>query len=273
MFPSHVQAVINEFLPRIRALAEGRYAISLGGSTGRQQMDQYSDIDFRLFCDALLTDSDQLARLQQELDAAIEETGKKGLIIDGYWTRLISDVSARLDQWCQGQIVPEDLIWTVWGYHLPSDIYNQTILDDPHGIIAGWKEQVRRFPPPLKQALLDKHLNYLRYWQQDYHYRNKVKRQDLTFLAGLSVSLVHSMIQILFALNEVYYVGDGNNLSFLRGFKHVPGDFIEKVETVLYPAHAETMYEQQRSTLIHLIDEIEALVNKLGFRVAPVPYI
>src|SRR5688572_22962736 len=127
MFPSHVQAVIDDFLPRIKALAEGRYAISIGGSTGRQQIDQYSDIDFRLFCDTLLTDTDKLEQLQQELDVAIADMGQKGVVIDGYWTRFISDVNAQLDQWCQGHIVPEDLIWTVWGYHLPSDIYNQTI--------------------------------------------------------------------------------------------------------------------------------------------------
>jgi hypothetical protein len=41
----------------------------------------------------------------------------------------------------------------------------------------------------------------------------------VAFLAGMSSKLVHEIIQILFALKETYYVGDGANLTFVEKLK------------------------------------------------------
>ena len=50
-FAPDVQAVIQDFIPICRKLAEGRgrYAISVGGSQGKGTSDSRSDVDFRLF--------------------------------------------------------------------------------------------------------------------------------------------------------------------------------------------------------------------------------
>ena len=76
------------------------------------------------------------------------------MIIDGCWIRKIEDLDVQLNQWRAGVIAPQELIWSVWGYHLLSDMYQQTIVDDPFGVIGRWKEQLRHYPPMLKQALL-----------------------------------------------------------------------------------------------------------------------
>ncbi len=72
MFSPHVQAVIDDFLPICKALAEGRYAVSIGGSLGRKTSDEMSDIDFRLFCDRVAQQPDEYQRAKEQLDAAVQ---------------------------------------------------------------------------------------------------------------------------------------------------------------------------------------------------------
>jgi len=86
----------------------------------------------------------------------------------------------------------------------------------------------------------------------------------VVFLASLTVRLVHDLIQILFALNETYYAGDGNNLVFVEHFEHVPVGFVERVHTVLYPGTGDGALEEQYRQVCALIDETVALVQDLG---------
>ncbi len=261
MFSFDVQAVIEDLLPIVHGLAEGRYAISLGGSHGKGISDGHSDLDFRLFCDAMLRSPEERADRQAALRSAISRWAEQGQVIDGCWIRTIADIDEQLAQWTGGLARPEDRVWTIWGYHLPTDIYHQAVVEDPFGIIAGWKAQLSRYPLRLKEAILKKHLTCLRYWRADYHYVSKVSRRDLVFLAGLTSKLVHDLIQVLFALNETYYVGDGNNLQFLSQFQHVPDRFAERVASILYPHPEPESLQEQRAALVTLIDEVELLAS------------
>ena len=77
---------------------------------------------------------------------------------------------------------------------------------------------------------------------------------------GMTAKLVHEIIQILFALNETYYVGDGANLSFVEKFEIVPADFSTRVHDILYPSVSDS-FTSQYAALISLIDEVLALVE------------
>jgi hypothetical protein len=112
--------------------------------------------------------------------------------------------------------------------------------------------------------VLRKHWGALRYWRADYHYASKVRRGDVVFLAGLSAKLVHHLMQVLFALNETYYVGDGQNLEFAEQFRCKPLALSARVAAALYPPPAPTMLEQQRDTLLGLIDDTERLLAQAG---------
>jgi hypothetical protein len=87
-----------------------------------------------------------------------------------------------------------------------------------------------------------------------------VTRGDYVFLAGMSSKLVHEVIQILFAMNETYFVGDGSNLKFIEKFKIKPPEFAAKVQQILYPA-GPNAYESQYAELCKLIDETIALAG------------
>ena len=253
-------AMIEECLPLIRALGVGRHAIAIGGSRGKGVADRRSDYDFRLYCDEIRGGVDyEQTPAWVEFAEAVERWRAQGLVIDHVWMRTFAEIDAALQPWLGGLIQPVDLLWTLWGYHLLPDLYHQQIIEDPFGLAAAWKARLRVYPPTLKQALVTKHLGSLRYWRSDYHYANKVARGDAVFLAGMAARLVHDLMQVLFALNETYYVGDGNNLDFAGEFALLPPDFPQRVELALYPPATEDRFVQQRLTLVGLIGDVERL--------------
>jgi hypothetical protein len=242
-------------------LGEGRYAVSIGGSYGKGTFDAGSDLDFRLFCERRLPSREALDRALAALRERIAFWAERGITIDGCWVRTIEQIDRELKLWLNGEGQPVDLVWTVWGYHILTDIYNQMIIEDPYGIIRDWHARLSAYPPKLKQALLKKHLASLRYWRQDYHYRHKVSRDDRIFLAGLTSHLVHDIVQILFALNETYYAGDGNSMVFLSRFARTPDRVMDRIEAILYPRAGVDALKQQYDQLGELIDEVIRLAS------------
>lgn len=256
-----MSGIINECVPLFRGLALGRYAISIGGSRGKGKHDENSDVDFRLFCDREVEDSDEKKRIWDLVQGVILKWKDRGVRIDGCWTRKISEIDMQLDSWLEGEIKPINKNWTIWGYHLLTDIHNQQIVEDPDGIILGWKARLQEYPVKLKKSIIEKHMGCLRHWHGDYHYLSKVKRKDFVFLSGISSKIIHDIIQVLFALNDTYYCGDGNNADYIRKFKYKPLNFEERIKSVLYPQPSEDIFMKQREVLIGLIDEVEELLK------------
>jgi hypothetical protein len=255
--PPALQPVVEEFLPLFRGFAQGRYAVSVGGSYGKGSSDAGSDVDFRLYADRI---AGTHAEIESAISSPMKEWAKRGIQVDGVWSRSVAEVDAALAGWLAGTLKPDAYVWTIWGYHLLPDLYYQKAIEDPFGLIAGWKEKIRVYPKALKEAILNKHMASLRYWRNDYHYVNKVRRQDIVFLAGLSARLVHDIMQVLFAVNEVYFVGDGQNLEFAAQFTYKPRDLDERIRRALNPPPSRDVFEKQRDALISLIDDIEQLV-------------
>lgn len=260
-FPPHVQTVIAEFIPICRTIAgDQRYAISIGGSLGKGTWDIKSDIDFRLFIDRMVPWLDQEPERWREYLAGLERWKQRGVNIDGVWVRTVGEIETALDAWLSGSPQRVDLVWTIWGYHILPDIANQYVIEDPYDIVGEWKRRLSVYPPALKRAILDKYLESLNYWRVDYHYAHKVERGDAIFLAGMTSKLVHEMVQILFALNEKYYVGDGSNAVFIEKFKIVPPDFNARVKALLYP-QGDNRYADQYAAVAQLMDEVIALAR------------
>ncbi|MEZ4734518.1 MAG: DUF4037 domain-containing protein [Caldilineaceae bacterium] len=255
-----IQPVIDECLPMLKALAKGRCAVTIGGSRGKRTADTQSDVDFRVFCDEIVG-----APKHWETDAwqvfaqAVERWRADGIDIDYCWVRTVAEIDAQLNGWLSGQIAPVEQVWTLWGYHLLTDLANQVVIDDPDDLIAAWQARLVPYPQALQRALIQKHMRSLTYWRTDYHYRHKVERGDVVFLAGITARLVHDMLQVLFALNQTYYVGDGNNLHYVAQFAIQPPAFAERVTAILYPPSAPNGLMNQYDALLRLIDDIATL--------------
>jgi hypothetical protein len=257
--PQQEREVAEDLLPWLQGMVDGRHAVALGGSRGRKAADSRSDLDFRLFYDQLVSEEQRLESCRAELRARIAAWSRRGVKVDGYWPRRIADIEAALAGQLAGE-PPQPMFWSVWGYHLLTDLANLRVISDPWGVIRAWGERLAAFPPALKAALIERHGKTLRYWRDDYHYASKAAREDVVFCCGLATTLIHAAFQVLFALNEVYYVGDGRNLECTSAFRILPRDFEARVRAALLAADSPGSLGRQRETLIALIDDVLALV-------------
>jgi len=257
------QQCIDEFVTLFRSWRGGRRAITIGGSVGKGLADEHSDLDFRIFHEDDLPWPDRDPASWKPLWPLMEKWNQQGIKVDGVWPRRISDIDAQLTRWIEGNIDIEPKEWSIWGYHLPTDIFNQYVIDDEVGIIARWKQRLMPYPPKLKAAILKKHGSSLRYWRQDYHYANKVARGDVVFLAGLAARLVHDIMQVLFALNETFFPGDGANVKLAEHFAIKPSSFAERVRHILQPQASSTaaVCDRQYRLIVMLIDDVLPLMS------------
>lgn len=250
----------GDVLPLCRRLsATPRYAVALGGSHGKGLSDERSDFDFRTYYEAPSAEG-EWRRAMQDLDEQIARWKARGVEIDGVWPRRIADIERELEPWLRGDASPAPYVWCVWGYHLPTDIYNQAIVEDPFGIARAWKDRLGVYPDALRAALLERHGGSLRYWRGDYHYASKMNRGDRVFLASLSARLVHDVMQVVYALNRFYFPGDGLNLAFTPKFAVRPEGLEARVEKILYPGGGSDCLERQYRDLAALIDDTLALI-------------
>lgn len=260
-----IQPVIDECVPLFKPLAKGRYAVTIGGSRGKGTADTRADVDFRLFCDEIADGPKYWETTTWQMFVqAVERWRAKGINIDYCWVRTVAEIDGQLGAWLSGQVQPVERVWTLWGYHLLTDIANQAVIEDPDGLIAAWQARLVPYPQALQQAIIKKHLGSLNYWRTDYHYRNKVERGDVVFLAGLTARLIHDIMQVLFALNETYYVGDGNNLHYVAKFAIQPPAFAERVTTILYPSSTANVLPNQYEAMLNLIDDVATLVEQVN---------
>ena len=123
-----------------------------------------------------------------------------------------------------------------------------------------WQARLVPYPVALQQAIFKKYAGSLRYWRDDYHYRNKVERGDVVFLASITPRLINDIMQVVFALNQTYFVGDGNNLYYCEKFAVQPDAFVMRVSEILYPAPHPERFSRQYAQLGVLIDEVLALI-------------
>ena len=260
--PEQVRAILDDFLPVMTEWFPGDYAVALGGSRGKGLADERSDLDFRYYYEHVIPDGARRKELVDRYKTLIDEWGARGFVIDGFWSREVSEIDRRIDLQLTGEnITPEPLPWAIWGYELLTDLYCQIPILDPYGIVARWKEKLSCYPAAMKTAILKHHLMVLTYWRDDYHYVNKVERGDFLFAEGLALKLVNSMVRVIFALNEVYYVGDGNNLRFIEDFEIVPEGFADRVARILHRSGDPISLSEQRELLVELINDVEESVR------------
>ncbi|MCL1859605.1 MAG: DUF4037 domain-containing protein [Oscillospiraceae bacterium] len=254
--------LIDYCVPMIREFAEGKYSITIGGSRGKKLSDGNSDVDFRLYAEDFIK-GERWDRNYITYTKDLQYWENRGLKIDGVWMRRISEIDEKLNKWLSGSPEPEMLEWTIWGYYLPTDIYNQEIIEDPYNIAADWKKRMEPYPEAMKTAVINKHINRLKYWKTDYHYRNKAARKDIVFLASLSANIVHDIMQVLCAANNIYFPGDGHNLSISKYFFLKPDGLEERIEFILYPEPAGNYdkFERQYNAITGLINEVENIIK------------
>jgi hypothetical protein len=273
------QELAGELLPLIRQFARGEYGIALGGAHAKGVADAESDLDLYLFAREVLP-AEQRERLCQAWGMGIQSVvswGAPGAFVQGgtdfdvgglkveCWLRNVDYVDEIVDECQRGIVRKEFVTWTVMGFYRHctlSDLHNMHPLEDPEGVLARWKAAVSVYPPKLRATILETHLRAAQFWPDNFHYRTAVERKDVIYTTGIVQQVVHNLIQVLFALNRVYFPGDKKLALALEHLEVKPPKTNQRVVDLLAPGGSwdRASLKRQRDELCALVQEVAVLV-------------
>lgn len=226
-------------------------AIVLGGShaSGSQRPD--SDIDIGLYYHTHTPlDCKQLRAIATALNDTPTPTvtnlggwgrwvnGGAWLTIQGqrvdFLYRDIEFVSSTLDECNAGTLRSDYWQQPAYGFH--NYIYcTETricrALYDPNHIIEGLKAKVAHYPPKLKAAIIK---NFL--WSARFTLDNTVKaarRGEVYIVTGGLARALHCLVQVLYALNESWYINEKRLVTELNAFDKKPEQVLERIYAIL----------------------------------------
>ncbi|HEU4760012.1 MAG TPA: DUF4037 domain-containing protein, partial [Dehalococcoidia bacterium] len=135
-------------------------------------------------------------------------------------------------------------------------------LHDPSGGLATLKERLVPYPPPLKRAIVNRFL-----WAAEFDLAQAVKvaaQGDVYSAAGCFTRVASHLVQILYALNERYFVSDKGALDEMRGLGLCPPALAETlVEVLSRPGHTPSELSESASRLSAALRDLVALAGNL----------
>ena len=229
----------------------GIEAVVLGGSRARGTHTDTSDIDLGIYYHpSTPIDLEALTRLATEIDDEHRPDLVTGF---GGWGPWINGGG-----WLTVQGLPVDFIYrdlekvtriiqdcragrieTVYQPGHPfafmSSIYLSEValcraLWDPHRTIGALKAEVMPYPPELKKTIIHSF-----WWEIDFSLfiaQKSISRGDVTYAAGSCFRAVNCLLQVLFAVNEQYWMNEKGALAIADGFQKSPPRLQERVEVV-----------------------------------------
>lgn len=241
--------VIQDIAERLKNIA-GIDALVLGGSRARGTHTESSDIDLGIYYDpSKPIDLEALTRLAQDIDDEHRENLVTGIggwgpwINGGGWLKVsgvpvdfvyrdLDKVRRIINDCREGQI--EKVYQPGHPFGFVSSIYLAEValcrpLWDPNGTVENLKAQVMPYPSELKKAII-----HWFWWEVDFSFmiaQKSVVRGDVTYAAGSCFRGVMCMLQVLFALNEQYWMNEKGAVALADQFEKSPARLRERVES------------------------------------------
>jgi len=259
----------------------GLRAIVLGGSyaSGSQRPD--SDIDIGLYYDEKRPlDIDHIRAIASSINDApnptVTDLGGWGTWVNGgawltiekqrvdFLYRNIDFVSSTLDDCNVGHIRSDYWQQPAYGFH--SFMYcTETVicrsLYDPDHVIERLKAKVAQYSPHLKQAIIKSFL-----WSARFTLENTSKaasRGEVYLVTGCLARAIHCLVQVLYAINETYYLSEKKLATDISAFRLRPEQFVERISMLLGATGTTSaqLQESLRKTET-LYSEVAALVKE-----------
>jgi hypothetical protein len=104
-------------------------------------------------------------------------------------------------------------------------------LYDPDQLIERLKAKVAHYSPHLKQAIIKHFL-----WAARFTLDNTSKpasRGEVYLVTGCLARAIHCLIQVLYAINETYYLSEKKLAADLSAFRLRPEHFLERIYALL----------------------------------------
>lgn len=270
-------SVIIEHLQEVKGVT----AIVMGGSRARGTHNQQSDIDIGIYYDSFdQLDIAGLQRAAQALDDAqrdslVTEIGSWGPWINGggwlqvhqtpvdFLYRDLKQVAQVMDQCLSGVVTIDYQPGHPHGF--ASSIYFSEValckvLWDPSGVIGDLKTRTTPYPPVLKKAIVEKF-----FWETAFALETGKKgiyKTDVTYVAGCWFRSITCLNQVLFALNECYWMNEKGAVSITDSFRLVPTNYRNRVNEILTLLGTDPdQLNKSMNLLSELISETEELLK------------
>jgi Polymerase beta, Nucleotidyltransferase len=254
MNPLELAQTVSQRLSKV----EGVVAVVLGGSHARGDAKPSSDIDLAMYYHPEKPlDVTQLRALADELEGAdptlklYEDRGPTELggwgpfINGGAWLEIqgqrmdwlysnISEVQQAISDAVAGKSVLHHRPGHPHGFHthmFAGQVHFAKTLYDPTGVFAKLKEQVLEYPPKLQQFLIQDFS-----WQVDVALASAEKsanRGETYYLAGALFECAACMVQMLFALDEKFFINEKGSVDLVETFALKPKDFALRIHMAL----------------------------------------
>jgi predicted nucleotidyltransferase len=104
-------------------------------------------------------------------------------------------------------------------------------LYDPENVISKLKDSVKQYPQKLKQSVVQQSL-----WSAEFTIWQAEKfagKTDMYNTVGCLTRAMYSIVSTLFALNEIYPMGDKRAIEILEKTKNKPINFTNKINAIL----------------------------------------
>src|SRR5581483_9895755 len=219
------ESLLQQIIHRLKDV-HGLKAIVLGGSyaSGAQRPD--SDIDIGLYYyEKLPLDITHIRSIAFSLNDSpnpvVTDLGGWGTWVNGgawltiqgqhvdFLYRNIDFVTSTIDDCNAGNIRSDYWQQPAYGFHsfmYCTETFICRPLHDPEHIIEHLKTKVSHYPPKLKQVIIK---NFL--WSARFTLDNTYKpadRGEVYIVTGCLARAIHCLVQVLYALNETYYISE-----------------------------------------------------------------
>ncbi len=272
------RSIVDQLIPLLRRFARSEYGIAVGGAHAKGTDDPQSDLDLYVFARDVLANAERsqaTSRFSPDVEGLIS-WGEDDPFVQGgtdfyyrkqkieCWLRNSASIEDALSE-CRGGIVKREFVtWTTTGFYnhcCLSDLKAMIPVEDPSGLLARWQREIAVYPPRLREAIVRTHLSAARFWPHNYHYTSAVERQDVIYTVGIIQQVVHNLIQVLFAVNEVYFPGDKKLAAALGHLDRLPPRFVERVQGLIFPEErvGVALLRRQQAELQQLLKDTEDL--------------
>ena len=279
--PKHKQNLLDNVINELKQIA-GIKAIVLGGSYATGTATDSSDLDIGIYY------SDQSPFDLEKIKVVAEKfAGKEKPIVTGFyewgsWVNggaWIKTTNGKVDFLFKNieQIAltiqnAKNGIWEndfeqqpPYGFSsifFLAETFSSVPMYDPEGIIGRLKEEVKEYPLKLKQSVIQRALWSAEFtiWQAE----SFASKADVYNTYGCFTRAIKNIVTALFAINELYPIGDKRAIEILEQSKLKPANLAQKINTILCSnKHASASSALTEST-VHLkilFDEAKELAQ------------
>lgn len=255
--------MIEELTPVLMRTA-GRACIALAGAHAKGVQDDESDLDLYMIVEdplpyperlkiieSIADDRDSIY-LSQNFDSApyggTMDFRFKGVPVETT-VHTLECVERRVMECLEGEfeIIPQ--LWTTNGYYTfiyLSELDFIKIISDPNGTMARYKALSSPYPEKLRASIIDRFLRRSGTWLHNFHYDSAISRADIMFVGPIVTHTVLDMVQVIYALNRVYFHGDKKLAPALQKMPYCPAPLTANLEFLLSAtSDREALYRQR----------------------------